>query len=130
METVTISKEEYERLLELDKKARKPKKPQPKAYALFILTMPKAGSWNGKFSGEGNYYAKTKRVFKNGKPLFNNLVEKDYYYHWDDGWTARVNMILVTEKEAKAAEKKSKGFLGYEWMCDSILINGKIQYTK
>ena len=127
METVTISKEEYERLLELDKKARKPKKPQPKAYALFTLTIPKAGSWNGKFSGEGSYYAKTRRVIRNRKPLYNNLVEKDYYYHWDDGWVAKVNMRLVTEKEARAAEKESRGFLGYEWMCDSILSNGRIQ---
>lgn len=127
-ETVTIPKEEYERLLGLEKKQQKPKKPQPKSYALFTLTMPGIGSWNGKWSCEGRYYAKARRVFRRGKPLYDNIIEKGYYYHWDDGWTAKVNLTLVTEKEAKSAEKKSKGFLGYDWMCDSILKYGRIQY--
>ena len=126
-ETVTIPKEEYERLLSLEKKHQKPKRPQPKSYALFTLTMPGVGSWNGKWSGEGRYYAKAKRVFNRGKPLYDNIIEKNYYYHWEDNWTAKINMTLVTEKEAKAAVKKSKGFLGYDWMCDSILKNGRIQ---
>ena len=126
METVTISKEEYERLLSLEKKNQKPKRPQPKSYALFTLTMPGVGSWNGKFSGEGEYYARIKKVLNHGKPLYKNIEEKNYYYHWDDGWTAKVNMTLVTEKEAKSALKRSRGFLGYEWMIDSILTDGKI----
>ena len=32
----------------------------------FVLTMPNIGSWNGKWSGEGNFYAITRFVFNFG----------------------------------------------------------------
>ena len=99
-----------------------------KTYALFVLTFPNVGSWNGKWSGENNYYAVARRIKYRGKNLFPNLKEGNYSYRWDDGWRANVNVTFVTKNDAKKAERKSGcDFLGYEWMVDGIIAYGEIK---
>jgi hypothetical protein len=81
------------------------------------LTMPNRGSWNGRWSGESSKYTKAISVApKKVEALLGN-----YYYRWDDGWGANVEIRI-----AKPREKVTNRFCGYEWMVDSILKNGSI----
>lgn len=99
----------------------------------FILTMPNVGSWNGKWTGESNLYARvmnyTQRygTSKKAKEKVVTLLEKqNYYYNFGDGWGANVAVRQVTASEAAKIRKKTKGFYGYDWMIDSILHYGEI----
>lgn len=103
-----------------------PVKEEKKTMALFVLTMPGVNSWNGKWSGEGNYYARVHKVFNRGKSLYPELKEGNFAYRWDDGWCASIKVTFVTPSEAKKAQKHSKGFCGYEWMIDDLLKYGTI----
>jgi hypothetical protein len=102
-------------------------KPQSKNFALFTLTMPNIGSWGGKWTGDGATYTRTKRIISRNKNIYPLCEEGNYYHNFGDGWGANVSVRFVTEREAKQADKKTKGFCGYEWMVDSILKNGKIK---
>lgn len=102
-------------------------KKENKTVALFILTMPKNNSWNGKWTGEGRVYACSKIAFSRGKPLYPNLKEGNFYYDFGDGWGANVKVEYVTPSEAKRIMRKSNGFCGYNWMCDEIMRLGRIR---
>lgn len=96
-------------------------KPQTTAKAgryVFILSMPRNNSWNGKWSGEGNNYSVAKRLTAKKAAQ----LESYYYYSFGDGWAAG-----VTIRPAKPREKVSGKFCGYEWMIESILLNGEIR---
>lgn len=95
--------------------------------ALFILTMPKNNSWNGKWSGEGNLYVYSQVAFRRGKAIYPNLKEGNFYYDFGDGWGANVEVKYITPSEAKSIMRKSKGFCGYKWMCDEIMKLGRIR---
>lgn len=91
----------------------------------FTLSMPSNNSWNGKWSGEGNLYA---RVVNVGNPTARELVEKGYfYYNFGDGWAAGVTVKAIDGKEARRIRKESQGFCGYDWMIESIRSKGKIE---
>lgn len=104
----------------------KEKKPEKETYAVFMLTMPAVGSWNGKWTGAGEFYAVTKKILERGKQLYPNLRQGNYSYDFGDGWRANINVEFVTPSKAKEIEKKAKGFMNYEWMIASILKHGKI----
>lgn len=89
---------------------------------VFELSMPHAGSWNGKWTGEGECYVRTWDERKVPKELWNN----DFYYHWDDGWEACVSVRRMKASEARKLERKSKGFCGYDWMIRSLIRDGYI----
>jgi hypothetical protein len=92
---------------------------------VFKLSFPSAGSWNGQFSGEGRLYARTKDI--RNKETINKLIDgSPYHYRWNDGWSASIEVENVTGKEASTIRRKSSGFMGYDWMIDSILEHGKI----
>lgn len=95
---------------------------------IFELTMPNRGSWNGKWSQENNRHIiiKNERYFP--KDIINNILEKrDFYYRWDDGWTACVSVSKINYKDANKLKKISCGFCGYDWMVSSILNYGEIR---
>ncbi|WP_129678599.1 hypothetical protein [Klebsiella variicola] len=98
-------------------------------YAIFELSMPNRGSWNGGWSGASDKYVKSRDL-----PLKGNDNVKDgayHYYNFGDGWGAGITVRIVDGAKAKNAEiKGSKGFCGYDWMIDSIMKNGKIVYEK
>ena len=83
----------------------------------FILTMPGVGSWNGKWTGEKEFYCIVKSFTDSQIPKFKN----SYRYRWNDGWCANVNVEEITAKEKQLYKKKSKGFCGYSWMVNSII---------
>lgn len=89
---------------------------------IFELTMPGVGSWNGKFSGSDRIYAK---CYKNCK-IPKDIIDKDFYYNFGDGWCANVSVTKVDSLTCRNIMKKSKGFMGYDWMIDSIIKNKEI----
>jgi hypothetical protein len=100
----------------------------------FELTMPNVGSWNGKWTGASNCYARvmnytekygTSRVAQ--EKLDDLLKHKSYYYNFGDGWGANVSVKEVSRGEAAKLRRESKGFCGYDWMMDSILAHGEIR---
>ena len=91
---------------------------------VFELTMPSKGSWNGKWTQEGDLFVRTYDQRKVPKEYWN----KSFYHHWDDGWTACVTTYQMPASKARKLERKSKGFCGYDWMIRSIIESGKIQY--
>lgn len=104
-----------------------------KKYLCFTLTMPNVGSWNGRWSGQGDLYAVIRKLgnSKAAKEKTEKILEgKNFYHSWNDGWGANVEVTLVTASEAKEIRKKSKGFCGYDWMVDSILEKGFIEPVK
>lgn len=106
------------------------KKEEPKNTALFVLSMPKVGSWNGKWTGSERFYAVSRKIMNRGKCIYPNFKPEEGNYHYDfgDGWCASIHVSIVTAKEAKEAVHKSEGkFCGYEWMVESILRNGEIK---
>ena len=89
---------------------------------IFELSMPHCGSWNGKWSGEGRLYAKSRR--NNQVP--KDVIGKTFDYRWEDGWNVRVSDKKVDFKEERRIMRRSAGFCGYDWMIDSIIKYGKI----
>jgi hypothetical protein len=83
---------------------------------IFELTMPNCGSWNGKWTGSGGKYT-VKRKLEINSPI----IGKSFFYRWDDGWTARVEVRKAN------GEKPTNDFRGYDWMVDSIIRHGEIR---
>ena len=54
----------------------------------FELSMSNRGRWNGRWSQENNVHAIIKTERGIGKNRIAELDGKDFYYRWDDGWTA------------------------------------------
>ncbi|MCD5384911.1 MAG: hypothetical protein LRZ94_01175 [Candidatus Pacebacteria bacterium] len=88
------------------------------------MTMPNVGSWNGKWSGEEDYYATIKHVSKEKAKKI--LGRESYYYNFGDGWDMNIGVRKVDNKEAAKIRKKTKGFCGYDWAVGSIINYGKI----
>lgn len=70
----------------------------------FELSMPNKGSWNGKWSQEGQLFVRTRRERDVPKEYWN----KSFFYRWDDGWTACVTTTRMPANEARKLERKSK----------------------
>ncbi len=89
---------------------------------VFELTMPNRGSWNGKWSGDGRRFIRTRTE----KSVPKEYWDQEYYYRWDDGWTACVSVTKVPAAEARKLSKNSAGFRNYDWMIESIIKRGQI----
>ena len=97
-------------------------------YLVFTLSMPNVNTWNGRWSGEGKKYAKYRHFTKADFEKVRDVAGKSYSYRWEDGWRAMVSVEhFHTSKEAQREVKGSDGFLGYDWMIDSILEHGEIK---
>ena len=95
---------------------------------VFTLSMPNNSSWNGKWSGAGNYYAVVRSTGNAKRTIekYTPIVGKAFYYNFGDGWGASVSVREVDSKEARELKKKSAGFCGYDWMVDEIRYHGRI----
>lgn len=89
----------------------------------FTLSMPNRGSWDGRWSGEGTVYAIVRNVPHKDRPA--GLIGS-HSYAWNDGWCAMVTARDVDSSEARRLRAASKGFCGYDWMVNSLLIDGRI----
>ena len=90
----------------------------------FTLSMPHNNAWNGRWTGEDDFYAKVRRYSDGAGAAI--LERSSYYYNFGDGWGASVAVRQVDSKEAARIRRKSKGFCGYDWMIDSIERHGRI----
>lgn len=92
----------------------------------FKLSMPHRGSWNNKWSGDSEIFIKVRDVpMKTRKSLIEG---SPHFYSWDDGWTAQVDVMPVGEVSKLVS--KSRGFAGYDWMIDSLILYGEILTSK
>lgn len=95
----------------------------------FKLSMSNVGSWNGKWTGESNYYAKVVNIgrTKEKEELGKKIISKQsYYYNFGDGWGMRIYVRKVDSKQAAKIRRISNGFHGYDWAIDSIIKNQRI----
>lgn len=99
----------------------------------FELTMPNKGSWNGQWTGQDKKYFVIRKIsnrFFDKQEYFKTLKEKgtdNWHYSWNDGWGANICVQVIDSKEATRRRKMSKGFWGYEWMIQSIIMYGEIK---
>lgn len=95
---------------------------------VFELTIPGIGSWNGKWSGEGKYYAIVRTGIRSKERVARakQITGRSFYYRWDDGWAANVHVREIDAREARQCRRKSQGFVGYDWMVNSIWERDKI----
>lgn len=93
---------------------------------IFLISMPNVGSWNGRWAGEGKLYAKSLDI-RNKEKKEKLLSGSPYSYSWDDGWSAKIDVIEAEGNDAQKIMRKSNGFLGYDWMVDSIVKHGLIK---
>lgn len=89
---------------------------------VFELSMPHVGSWNGKWTGDGGNYIRTKAERSVPKELWG----KDFFYRWEDGWEACVHVYQRPYRDAQKLERLSDGFCGYDWMIRSLIKVGYI----
>ena len=86
---------------------------------LFELSLD---NWKRRWTGDAvKYY----RIFKECE-IPKELLNRNFYYHWSDGWDACISVRKVDAREARKLMKVSAGFCGYDWMIDSIIRHGKI----
>ena len=96
---------------------------------VFELSMPGCASWNGQWTGNGNYYAVVRSLGRSKEAGAREeaiALGSSYSYGWSDGWRASISVTRITAKDAVKICKRSKGFCGYDWMVQSIINNGKI----
>lgn len=96
-------------------------------YICFTLSMPRNNSWNGKWTGDEKFYARTRKF--TDKAAAKILSKGSYGYNFGDGWYANIDVKEVTGADKRKIDKKTSGFCGYEWMIDSIYYYGDI-YAK
>lgn len=93
---------------------------------VFELTMPRKGSWNGKWTGEGENYTR----LWDEREVPKDLWDTKHFYRWDDGWEACVSVSRMPINEARKITRKSKGFCGYDWMIKTLISDGYIHDSK
>lgn len=116
----------------------------------FKLTMPNVGSWNRKWTSEDKLFYIIKKVsddvyekiMKDAKsePIYKGAFVREqigetppmtsFYYSFGDGWGASVIVEKVDSKEANKRKRISKGFSGYDWMVDNIILYNEIRGSR
>ncbi len=95
----------------------------------FTLSVPSNNAWNGKWTGGDVFYARVVNFGRSIKAITKakEIGDKGYYtYSFGDGWRAGITVEEVTASEAARIRRKTSGFCGYEWMIDSIRMDGTI----
>lgn len=92
---------------------------------VFELTMPNRGSWNGRWSGEND----THIIVKHNQSVPADIIGKDFWYTWDDGWSACISVTKLNSRspEYRDLVKRNTGFCSYNWMVESIINFGEIR---
>lgn len=90
--------------------------------------MPNCGSWDGKWSGSSRIHTCFRSFHgKKGEEKAKSILEKGHFsYNFGDGWRASIEPKHLTPSELRAFRRLSDGFCGYDWMVDSIVLDGEI----
>lgn len=66
----------------------------------FKLDMPNRGSWNGRWSGEEDYYGVIQNFRKKDDiEVAKRIIEQEYYdYNFGDGWCASIEVLNIIER--------------------------------
>ena len=84
--------------------------------------MPGNNAWNGRWSGEGRFYAVVRSVTA---AKAQEIDGKSFGHNFGDGWYASVRVKKSSgSAETRSVRKKSLGFCGYDWMVNNILSHG------
>jgi hypothetical protein len=102
-------------------------RPRGNMHFAFILSMPSNNSWNGRWTGEEQVWARVKSF--SSRDFKEKLVKLvgDHRYAFGDGWVACVTVEVVEADEKRKLLKKSAGFCGYDWMINSLIDHGEIR---
>lgn len=92
----------------------------------FKLWVTSCNTWNRQHSFNNQYLIFKTFLKKDNETADKILAKKSYGYMWDDGWTVSISVSQVSSEEKRRLEKVNAGFLGYDWMVDSIIKHGKI----
>lgn len=93
----------------------------------FEITMPNVGSWNGQWTGRNAAHFSFRNYSKKEvERVMQGKEKRNFYYNFGDGWGANVEMKPMNSTEKRKIQKVNRGFMGYEWMIDSIMKNGEI----
>lgn len=93
----------------------------------FEITMPNVGSWNGKWTGAENLHFAFRGLHKPvALKVMDGKDERNFHYNFGDGWSANIKVKPIDAKIKAKILRKNSGFMGYDWMIDSILKNTKI----
>lgn len=84
----------------------------------FRLTMPSHPSWG---QSEPKVVIRS-LTDKKLREVMGAASTRDWYHHWNDGWTARVTGRVMARGERAPL---SQHFAGYDWMVDNILRFGQ-----
>lgn len=100
---------------------------------LFEYGHSKINTWNGRWAGEDNVFAKEVFLSTSKRERLKELgfdlrrgAKKTFTHDFGDGWVAKITMTVGAKKDFEEIMKHSEGFMGYEWIIDSILKHGKI----
>ena len=93
---------------------------------VFKLSMPQNNSWNGRWSGDGDFHI----ITKPDKCVTKDRIGKSYYYNFGDGRCACVDVMQLSgnSSEYRKMVRNNRGFCGYDWMVYSIIYNDEIKY--
>ena len=100
---------------------------------LFELKMPKRGSADGSWEGDGYRFLMAQEG--------DNGLEGHYQFQLHEGWAVTITATVVSEEDARKAvasagglkgprrlhSKERDGFYDCGWMVDSILKHGRIE---
>lgn len=116
---IEITEEDFKDLSMQRKKEANPNQ------IVFLLSMPKNNSANGKWTGDGKVHAIILPKGKVGN-VERILHTAPFTYDFGDGWVAQIDVKFLNTYDASEIKKNNEGFCGYDWMVKSILDNGTI----
>jgi len=99
------------------------------ASLVFELSFPSFNTWNGKTIFNDHYHAALRPIRRgiDAMQKASQIVSfGPYRYDFGDGWVASLSARIVDAREARSIRARSIGFMGYEWMIESILSSGRI----
>lgn len=97
-------------------------------YLLFELTMPNPPTWNGHWKGENDKHTKAIAVDDKDFAKLPDIINQNFYYRWNDGWTALIKVSVTYDYlEKEKFVRGSKGFCGYDWMIKTLMKYGEIR---
>lgn len=116
---IEITEEDFKNLSIQRKKEASPNQ------VVFLLSMPKNNSANGRWTGDEKVHAIILPKSKVGS-VEGIMNMAPYNYDFGDGWVAQIDVKFLNAYEAAEIKKNNDGFCGYDWMVKSIIDNGTI----